>query len=252
MLIRLKSAAEIEGFAEAGKIAATILAAVLADATPGITTGDLDELARKLCGEHGVKPAFLGYHGFPGAICVSINEEIVHGIPGLRTLEAGDILSVDIGTDRDGFLGDTARTIVVGGVAPGSPQERLVETCAAALRHGIKAARPGGRLSAIGEAISDTARDAGFGLVTDYGGHGLDRGKLHSDPFVWNRAMYGFDEDVELYPGMIIAIEPMLVEGGGEVRVLDDGWTVVGGGLAAHFENTIAVTEDGVRILTEL
>lgn len=247
MLIRLKNAAEIEGFAKAGKIAATILEAVLAEAKPGTTTGELDELAQGLCAEHGVKPAFLGYRGFPAAICASVNEEVVHGIPGSRALEEGDILSVDIGTDLDGFLGDTARTIVVGGM----PSD-LVRACDAALENAIRAARPGGRLSDVGQAVARVAKKNGFKVAQNYGGHGIDRGRLHSDPFVWNRAMHGFEEDVELYPGMIIAIEPMLVEGeSGDVVLLEDGWTVIAEGSAAHFEHTIAITAEGVRVLTE-
>lgn len=250
MLIRLKSAAEIEGFAEAGRIAATILTAVLAEAKPGTTTADLDEAARSLCSEHGVKPAFLGYRGFPGAICTSVNEEVVHGIPGPRRLEAGDILSVDIGTDKDGFLGDTARTVVVGGEGAEAPG--FVEACRRALAEGIAAAHPGKRLSTVGEAIARVAKETGFGVVTEYGGHGLDRGLLHADPFVWNRPMSGFDEDVELRPGMVIAIEPMFVEGDSETRRLDDGWTVVAGGRAAHFEHVVAVCESGCRVLTRI
>jgi methionyl aminopeptidase len=246
MLIRLKNAAEIEGFAKAGKIAATILEAVLAEAKPGTTTGELDELAQRLCAEHGVKPAFLGYRGFPGAICASINEEVVHGIPGPRALEEGDILSIDIGTDLDGFLGDTARTIVVGGM----PSD-LVRATRTALEKAIQAAQPGGRLSDIGEAVAKTAKKNGLQAVLKCGGHGIDRGRLHSDPFVWNRAMHGFEEDVELYPGMVIAIEPMLVEGeSGDIVLLEDGWTVVAEGNAAHFEHTIAITEEGPRIMT--
>jgi methionyl aminopeptidase len=247
MLIRLKSAAEIEGFAKAGKIAAAILEAVLAEAKPGTITGELDELAQRLCTEHGVKPAFLGYRGFPGAICTSINEEVVHGIPGPRALEEGDILSVDIGTDLDGFIGDTARTIVVGGM----PSD-LVRCCETALHEAVRAAQPGGRLSAVGEAIAKTARSGGFAVVEKYGGHGIDRGRLHADPFIWNRIMRGFDEDVELRPGMILAIEPMLVEGGsGDVALLEDGWTVAAGGNAAHFEYTVAIVEAGCRVLTQ-
>lgn len=247
MLIRLKSAAEIEGFAKAGKIAATILEAVLAEAKPGKTTGELDELARALCAEHGVRPAFLGYRGFPAAICASVNEEVVHGIPGSRVLEEGDILSVDIGTDLDGFLGDTARSIVVGG----APSD-LVRACETALQEAVLAAKPGARLSEVGEAIARVAKKNRLGVVTSYGGHGLDRGRLHADPFVWNRPMHGFNEDVELYPGMIIAIEPMFVEGGvGDVVMMEDGWTVVADGPAAHFEHTIAIVEEGRRTLTK-
>lgn len=244
MLVRLKTAGEIEGFAKAGSLAAAIMDRLWGAARPGATTGELDDMARIACAEAGAVPVFLGYHGFPAAICASVNEELVHGIPGGRILREGDLLKIDIGVGLDGFIGDMATTVVVGG-----DPSKLAFDCHTALMRGIAAARPGNDIGDIGEEISRTARQNGWKAILEYGGHGIDRNRLHADPFVDNART---DRRLRLRPGMVLAIEPMFVAGSdAKTKVADDGWTVLSSGPAAHFEHTIVVSELGEpRVLT--
>lgn len=235
----------------AGRIVASTIERVLGAVAPGRTTLDLDRVADEHIRTEGAVPSFKGYRGFPATICASLNNEIVHGIPSrTRELRPGDLLSLDFGAIWEGFHADSAVTVFVGGEAPGADAERLVRTTADALDAAIATIEPGAKLSDIGHAIERTAEAAGLGLVREYGGHGIGR-KLHEDPFIQNWGPAG--RGPELRPGLVIAVEPMLNLGGDDTRVLADGWTVVtaDGMPSAHFEHTIAVTEDGHEVLTE-
>ncbi len=249
MLVRMKTRGEIEGFMKAGRVAASILRQLASAAKDGEgkTTAQLDQLARRLCAASGASPAFLGYHGFPAAICASVGNELVHGIPDDRLLCDGDLLKIDIGVDIDGFIGDTAVTVRVGGPRP-DELDRLIFDCRIALLRGIAAARPGGDLGDIGEEISREAKRGGWKIAAQYGGHGMDRGKLHADPFVDNART----QSMRLRPGMVLAIEPMFVAGPDvDTAVAANGWTVRASGPAAHFEHSIVVSELGEpRVLT--
>jgi len=248
-----KSAAEIEKMRAAGRIVGRILREVAAAARPGVSTGELDELAESLIEKYGAKPAFKGYSQggkvpFPGVICISVNEEIVHGIPSRkRVLREGDVCSMDFGVVVDGWYGDSAITIPVGKVT--DEAARLIEVTRKALEVGIAAAVPGNRVYDIGAAIQAHVEAEGFSVVRDFVGHGIGR-RLHEDPQVPNYGPGG--QGLRLKPGMVLAIEPMVNEGTWEVEELDDGWTAVTADrkLSAHFEHTIAITEDGPRILT--
>jgi methionyl aminopeptidase len=245
-----KSAEELVKMRRAGRIVATTIERVLEAVAPGKTTLDLDRVAEEHIRTEGAVPSFKGYRGFPATICASLNNEIVHGIPSRgRELHPGDLLSLDFGAIWEGFHADSAVTVFVGGLAPDDDADLLVRTTSEALEAGIAAIQPGGRLSDIGNAIERTADAAGLGLVREYGGHGIGR-KLHEDPFIQNWGPPG--RGPELRPGLVVAVEPMLNLGGDETRVLADGWTVVtaDGTPSAHFEHTIAVTEDGHEILT--
>ena len=248
-MILLKSEREIRCMREAGRIVALALDAVGKVVEPGITTQELDELARRTIVEHGAKPAFKGLYGFPANICVSVNCEVVHGIPGSRKLAEGDIVSVDCGAEIDGFNGDSAITIPVGKVSP--EIARLIEETRNALYKGIELAVAGNRVGAISHAIQTYAEKAGFGVVREYVGHGLGR-SMHEDPEVPN---FGFaDRGPLLKAGMVLAIEPMINLGTRAVKSTDDGWTVVtrDGKPSAHFEHTVAIMPDGPEILTRL
>jgi len=216
--------------------------------TAGRTTEELDRLAEAHIRRQGGKPAFKGYRGYPATLCVSVNEEVVHGIPGRRTLRPGDVVSVDVGVLLDGFYGDAARTIIVDG---GGSEEarRLVEATQEALAAGIAKAVPGNRLSDISNAVQQVAEGRGFSVVRDFVGHGIGRA-LHEDPQVPNFGEPG--NGPLLREGMTLAIEPMINAGGPEVRILPDRWTAVAadGRPSAHFEHTVAVTSGGPRILT--
>lgn len=251
MLFFLKNDKDIEGFATAGRIAASILRKLRDAAKPGVSTAQLDELAREECKKAGADPVFLGYHGFPAAICASVNDVLVHGIPNDTPLKQGDVLSIDIGTSVDGFIGDNACTLLVGGVGSACDIS-LIKYCGASLEAGIAAARPGQMLSDVSRAMSEVVRRSKFRMVTDYGGHGIERGKLHGDPFVPNEPVGG-SADVELRPGMVLALEPMLVSGKDNSGKTDpDGWTIrVADGNAVHFEKTIAITAKGPVVLTK-
>jgi methionyl aminopeptidase len=249
MIIR-KSTEELAKMRRAGRITAGTIEAVLAAVAPGKTTADLDAVAEDYILAQGATPSFKGYKGFPATICVSINDEIVHGIPvSQRVLKEGDLVSLDFGAIWEGFHADSAVTVFVGGDAPSAEAERLVRATEAALDAAIDVILPGGRLSDIGHAIESVAEPAGLGIVREYGGHGVGR-KLHEDPFIQNFGPAG--RGPGLRPGLVLAVEPMLNLGGDETKIMSDGWTVVtaDGSLSAHFEHTVAVTETGHEVLT--
>jgi methionyl aminopeptidase len=250
MIIR-KSAEELAKMRKAGRIVAGMMDAVLAAVEPGRSTLDLDRVADRYVREQGALPSFKGYRGtYPASICTSIDAEIVHGIPsGTRKLKEGMVLSLDFGAIWEGFHGDAAVTVFVDGQAPSEEAATLAKETEHALYSAIDTIRVGRRLSDIGHAIESVADAAGLGVIREYGGHGIGR-SLHEEPFIQNWGPPG--RGPELRPGLTIAIEPMLTLGGEDNRVLADGWTVVttDGSLAAHFEHTIAVTEDGPEILT--
>jgi methionyl aminopeptidase len=248
MIIR-KSAAELERMRRSGRVTATTIDRVCAAVAPGVSTLELDRIAEAVIREAGATPSFLGYKGFTGSICTSIHDEIVHGIPAAdRVLRDGDLLSLDFGSVWEGFHSDAAVTVFVG-APPSDDAKRLAEVTEAALDAAIDVIRPGGRLSDIGHAIEQVAVAHRLGVVREYGGHGIGRA-LHEDPFIQNWGASG--RGPELKPGLVVAVEPMLTLGGDETRVLDDGWTVVtaDGSLSAHFEHTVAVTDDGHEVLT--
>jgi methionyl aminopeptidase len=246
-----KSREELDRMRRAGRIVAGTISTVLEAVRPGVTTEDLDAVAHDYIGRQGATPSFLGYRGtYPATICASIDHEIVHGIPSAaRRLEEGQLLSLDFGAIWEGFHGDSAVSLFVGGAAPSEDADRLLKTTEEALYAGIAAAQPGGRLSDVGHAIETVADAAGLGIVREYGGHGIGR-SMHEDPFIQNFGRPGRGPD--LRPGLVIAIEPMFMLGEEQTRVLADEWTVVtaDGSLAAHFEHTVAVTEDGPEVLT--
>lgn len=245
MIIYLKDKKEIEGFKKAGKIAAEIMTILLENVKEGTTTNQLNEIAILECEKRKVKPAFLGHEGFPAAICASPNNVLVHGVPDDVPLKNYDLLSIDIGVDVDGFIGDTAETISVG---ENLENDLLILACQQALLAGIGFARAGNQLSEIGKAVSAISRAKKYAMPTGYGGHGINRGQLHADPFVANDPE-GY-EDVMLRPGMVIAIEPMFINGDPSTRTLEDEWTVTTGGKAAHCEHTILITEKDPVVLT--
>jgi len=215
--------------------------------SPGVTTWDLDRVSEELTIKGGARPAFKGYHGFPGSLCTSINDEVVHGIPSKkRALQEGDIISLDFGVLLDGYYGDSARTLPVGRVGPEA--DRLVRVTREALDRGIEAARPGNRLSDIGHAIQSHAEAAGFSVVREFVGHGIGS-SLHEDPQVPNYGSPGTGPMLE--EGLVLAVEPMVNQRQAEVKLLADGWTAVtvDGGLSAHFERCLAITARGPRVL---
>jgi methionyl aminopeptidase len=250
--IVLKSPQELAVMREAGRINAKALAAVRALVRPGVTTAELDAAAEDVIRKHGGIPTFKGYPGpypFPATICVSINEQLVHGIPGKRKLEAGDVVSVDCGTTFEGFVGDSAITIGVGEITPQA--RRLIEVTEQALVEGIRQMRAGNHVGDISAAVQTLVESNGFHVPREYTGHGVGR-QMHEGPQVPN---YGFPgRGVLLQPGMTIALEPMVMVGTHRTRVLADQWTVISAdsSLAAHFEHSVAVTEAEPLILTEL
>lgn len=234
----------------AGLVVARTLQRVKEQVRSGVTTAELDECAAASIRDEGALPSFLGYHGFPAHICTSVNHEVVHGIPGLRRLEEGDVISVDCGAIVDGWHGDAAITIFVG--QPSADVVALSETTEAALWAGLHAARAGGRLSDISHAVESHVNAAGdYGIVEEYVGHGIGSA-MHMDPSVPNYGRPG--RGPRLVPGMALAVEPMVTLGHPGVTVHDDDWTVVtaDGAWAAHWEHTVAVTEDGPWVLTAL
>jgi methionyl aminopeptidase len=244
----LKSRDELQKMHRACTIVVETLEALAQAAQPGVSTRELDRLAHARIVGAGAKPAFLGYRGYPATLCISINEEVVHGIPGPRKLREGDVVGLDLGCIVDGFYGDAARTVGVGRVAPEA--ERLMRVTEEALRAGIAQIRPRNRLGDIGWAVQSHAEKNGYSVVREFVGHGIGT-SLHEEPQIPNLGPPGRRE--RLVPGMALAIEPMLNVGRPEVKVLDDGWTAVtrDGSLSAHFELTVAVTEQGPWILSE-
>ena len=248
-MIELKTPKEIAQMHKAGAIVAKLLAYLTRRLAPGITTKELDEAAVGFIRSEGAEPAFLGYRGFPATICVSVNEEVVHGIPGDRVVGAGDVVSLDVGVKVDGYYADAAMTVAVGQV-PRAVQQ-LIEVTNMALEKAIEMARPSHRLSDISHTIQQIVERAGLAVVRDFVGHGIGRA-LHEDPPIPN---YGPpDRGPRLKSGMVLAIEPMVTMGTWEVEVLSDGWTAVtkDRSLAAHFEHTVAITEQGPEVLTAL
>ena len=231
----------------AGSIVGATLALLRASVEPGLTTKALDSIAYKEIVRHGGKPTFKGYRGFPASICASVNEEIVHGIPGKRVLKEGDIIKMDVGATIDGFIGDAAISVAVGEVAIEAIE--LMDATRLSLEEGIKAAIPGNRIGDIGAAVQKYGESKGYGVVREFVGHGVGR-FLHEDPQVPNYGRPGLGP--LLRTGMCIAIEPMLNLGDWHTRILDDQWTVVtaDGKISSHFEHTIAITDDGPEIMT--
>ena len=231
----------------AGGIVGSTLALLKQSVRPGVTTRELDDIAFKNISGQGAKPTFKGYRGFPATICASVNEEIVHGIPGKRVLKEGDIIKMDVGATIDGFIGDAAISVAVGEVSREATD--LMDATRLSLEEGIKAAVAGNRVGDIGAAVQAFAEAKGYGVVREYVGHGVGR-FLHEDPQIPNYGQAGRGQ--LLRSGMCIAIEPMLNMGDWHTRILDDQWTVVtaDGGLSSHFEHTIAILEDGPKILT--
>jgi len=246
-MVTLKSPREIEIMRASGRVTSRVLAGLMKAARPGMTTGELDTLAERGIRDAGGIPTFKGYNGFPGSICASVNDEVVHGIPGPRVLCDGDLLSIDIGTTLDGYVSDSAVTVPIGNIS--QTAQRLLEVTRECLTVGISEMKRGRRLGDIGAAVQAHAEAHGFGVVRELVGHGVGRA-MHEEPQVPNYGEPGIG--LELRAGLVLAIEPMITQGGPKVRILEDGWTVVtaDGKLAAHFEHTIAVTEDGPQILT--
>ena len=246
MIIR-KSAEEIERMARAGDVVAETLALLGERARPGVTTAELDALADELIRSHGGAPTFKGYRGYPASICTSPNDMVVHGIPGPYPLGEGDILSVDVGVTLDGFVADSAYTFAIGEIS--TEAERLLDACRAALAAGVEQCRPGNRLSDISHAIQLATEEHGFAVVRSLVGHGVGR-SMHEEPQIPNYGAPG--RGPVLASGMTFAIEPMINAGGPDVMVHDDQWSIstADGSLSAHFEHTVAITDDGPRILT--
>jgi len=246
--IKLKSAEDLKLMRPAGAIAGKVLADIAAFVRPGVTTRQIDNFAAERMREYGAKSAFLGYRKFPCHTCLSVNDEVVHGIASERELKFGDIVSVDVGVTYHGFIGDTARTVVIGGC--GVAAQRLLDVTEQSLHLGIAQARPGNRVLDISLAVQRYVEANGFSVVREFVGHGVGR-SMHEEPQVPN-----FDDggknSPKLKPGMTIAIEPMVNAGRPEVKILKDGWTVVtqDGSLSAHFEHTVLVTDGEPEILT--
>lgn len=248
MAIKLKSAADIEAWKEAGELSAMVLREVGKRCVPGVSTLELDRFAETFIRLHGGIPSFKGLYGFPGTLCASINEQIVHGIPSADViLQEGDIISIDTGATVNGWVGDNAWTFAVGKISP--EKQRLLDVTEQAMWAGIDAALVGNHLGDIGHAVQTVAEKAGFGVVREYVGHGIGR-NMHEDPNVPNYGKAG--TGLRLKPGLCIAIEPMVNLGTWETETLDDGWTVVTKDrkASAHFEKTIAITEDGPLVIT--
>jgi len=253
-MIHIKSAFELEKMRQAARIVAEVLARMREEVAPGVTTGELNALAEEVIRRHNAIPSFRGYppgsaHPFPATVCASVNEELVHGIPGSRVLQEGDIVSIDVGAIYEGYHGDAAVTLPVGEV--GEEARRLLEVTEGALYAGIAQARAGNRSGDISAAIQEYVEQCGFNVVREYTGHGIGR-QMHEDPQVPNFGQPG--HGVLLRPGMTIALEPMVLAGDHRVRVLADHWTVVSadGRLTAHFEHTVLIRDGEAEILTRL
>jgi methionyl aminopeptidase len=246
-MIRLKSTQEIEGMARAGELVAETIALLGENIRPGITTGELDRIAEEFIRDHGGIPTSKGYRGFPAATCISPNSMVVHGIPGAHRVEEGDLISVDVGITLDGLIADSAYTFGVGEIP--EQARRLLETCEDARDAGIAQARPGNHVGDISHAVQTVVERAGFSVVRALVGHGVGR-SYHEDPQIPNFGDPG--RGPLLQSGMTVAIEPMITAGSAQVYVHDDDWSISteDGSLAAHFEHTVAILDDGPRILT--
>ena len=248
-MIILKSPQEIERMKRPCRIVAEVLEVVSSEVRPGITTLALNDLAEREAKNRGARPAFKGYSGYPYSLCCSVNDQVVHGMPNERKLTEGDILSIDFGVVYGGFYGDAAVTLPLGNVSDSA--RRLMEVTEQSLIAAIAVATPDNRLSDISHAVQSYVEARGYSVVREFVGHGIGK-NLHESPQIPNFGLPG--RGVKLKPGMVLAIEPMINEKGHEVKVLQDGWTAVtcDGGLSAHFEHTVAITEHGPEILTKI
>ncbi len=247
-MIVLKTNRELALMREACRISAGALRVAGEAVQPGVSTEEIDRIAYEYIIKQGAKPNFLNYNGFPATACISINDEVIHGIPSKkRVIKEGDIVSIDLGASLNGYNGDNAATFAAGKISPEA--ERLINTTRESLYKGIEAAVAGGRIGDISSAVQRYCEERGYSVVRDFVGHGIGS-KLHEDPSVPNYGTPG--RGVRLLPGMTLAIEPMINMGGFEVRQLSDGWTIKtkDAGLSAHFEHTVAITTDGPKILT--
>jgi methionyl aminopeptidase len=246
-MVTLKSAREIETMRRSGKITSKVLTDLMKAVRPGVTTKFLDEMAERGIRELGGIPTFKGYHDYPASICASVNDEVVHGIPGDYLLKEGDLLSIDIGTTLEGYVSDSAVTVAVGAISQAA--QKLLDVTQECLMVGIAQMERGNHLGDIGAAVQKHAESQGYGVVRELVGHGVGTA-MHEEPQVPNYGKVG--AGIELRPGLVLAIEPMITQGDYKVEILKDGWTVVtaDGKLAAHFEHTIAVTDEGPKILT--
>ena len=246
-MIILKNDRDLEAMRPAGEVARSVLEDVAAWIKPGVTTREIDQFAAGLIKQHGAKSAFLGYRKYPCHICISVNEQVVHGLAGDRRVEFGDIISLDVGVVHKGFIGDTAKTVSVGGCSVAA--QRLMDVTEQALTVGIAQARPGNRVVDISRAIQECVESNGFSVVREFVGHGVGR-SMHEEPQVPN--FVEKKASPKLRAGMTLAIEPMVNAGRPEVEILNDGWTVVtkDGQLSAHFEHTVLITESEPEILT--
>ena len=249
-MIVLKTTRELSLMKEAGAIAAGALKAAGAAVEPGVSTEEINRIAHNFIVKNGGIPTFLGYNGYPAASCISINDEVIHGIPSKkRIIKAGDIVSIDVGATLNGYVGDNAATFAAGDISPEA--QRLCDVTRESLYEGIKAAVAGGRLGDIGSTIQRYCEERGFSVVREFTGHGIGK-QMHEDPSVPNFGTPG--RGVRLLPGMTIAIEPMIYQGVAGIRQLPDGWTIKtkDGALSAHFEHTVAITSNGPVILTQI
>ncbi len=246
-MITIKSESELGLMREAGRLLGDTLDQLEAAVRPGITTGEIDELADKLIRKHGAIPGFLGYNGFPKSLCISVNEEVVHGIPGKREIKDGDLVSLDCGLILDGLWADSGRTVMVGDVS--EEAKRLVEVTRESLDRGIEQAIPGNRVGDISAAVQRHVEANGFSVVRNFVGHGIGR-NMHEDPQVPNFGVAGAGP--LLRPGYALAIEPMVNAGSHEVQMLPDRWTIItaDGALSAYFEHTVLITDDGPVVAT--
>jgi methionyl aminopeptidase len=248
-VITLKSKRELDIMRDASRIVGEILLELKEQCAPGVTTQALDRMAEDLTRKKGAQPAFKGYRGFPRTLCTSVNEEVVHGIPGDRELQDGDIIGLDFGVILGGYYGDSAVTVPIGNVSP--EIAKLLRVTEESLYLGIEQMVSGNHLADISRAIQTHAEGHGYSLVREFGGHGIGR-RLHEDPMVLNYVVNG--RGIKLKPGLVLAIEPMVNVGTERVRILQDGWTVVtqDGQPSAHFEHTIAITDNGPEILSRV
>ena len=246
-MIAIKNSRELRAMKEACVVSARALQLAGKAIEPGVTTGEVDRIVRHYIESQGATPSFLGYGGFPASACISINDQVIHGIPGKRVIKAGDIVSVDVGACLNGFHGDNAATFAAGEISPDA--QALMDATRESLYEGIRAAMAGGRVGDIGATVQRYVEVRGYSVVRQFVGHGVGT-NLHEDPSVPNFGTPG--RGPRLLPGMTLAIEPMINAGTGDVRILGDGWTTVtkDGRLSAHFEHTVAITADGPVILT--